>query len=521
MTRTGLAPAVRRLFEELIELAPGAHAARLARVRLEDPTLAEEVAVLLAAAAEAPEFLERPARESELVGHVAGPWRIEARLSAGGDAEVYRARRADGRDDWHVALKVLRRGPSGPDALRRFEAERRALAALDHPYIVPLIDAGTLADGRSYLATRLIEGVPLDVAARALPLRARLRLFLEVARAVQHAHARLVLHCDLKPENVLVTPGGIPQLVDFGIARVLGGESAERALTPGYASPEQLAGAPLGVASDVWSLGVVLYELVTGRRPFAGPPARPAPPASRAVTRAELSAAGCPAPEPPARLARRLRGDLDALLARALALDPAERYPSVEALARDVEDWLARRPIAARPSSAARRAWLWTRRNPATSVAGLAFLLALLAGSLALRRDLQRSRAEASLGWRAHAQAVLAARWIEGLARAAGDGPALERALDDARARLASEADFPPEGEGRLRMTLGALFLEVGRPRDAETELQRALELARETPGFGRQDVERMERLLAEARALGGGRSPVPRPSERVPGLPR
>jgi serine/threonine protein kinase len=148
-----------------------------------------------------------------------------------------------------------------------------------------------------------------------------------MASAVQHAHARLVVHCDLKPANVLVTAGGVPQLVDFGIARVLGGRSSERALTPGYASPEQLAGQPLGVASDVWSLGVVLYELVSGKRPFAGAPAGTVPPASAAVTRSDLADAGCPPPAPPARLARALRGDLDALIARALALEPAGATP--------------------------------------------------------------------------------------------------------------------------------------------------------------------------------------------------
>jgi hypothetical protein len=255
MTRTGLAPALRRLFDELWELAP-ARAARLARVRAEDPVLAGEVEALLTAAAEAPEFLERPARESELVGHSAGPWRIEARLS-------------------------------------------------------------------------------------------------------------------------------------------------------------------------------------------------------------------------PRVLARLLRGDLDALCARALALERAERYPTVEALARDVEAWLAHQPVAARPAGVSRRAFLALHRHPVAGVVGLALVLALVLGALALRHELRRSRAEASLGWRAHAQAVLATRWIEDLARAAGRGPALENALDQARAQLAREPDMPPEGEGRLRMTLGTLYLETGRPRDARLRLGR------------------------------------------------
>ena len=503
MTGTGLAPAVRRLFEELIELGWPERHALLARTRSEDAALAAEVEGLLAAAEAAPGFLERPAHESELLGHAAGPWHIEARLSSGGGGDVYRARRADGAEDWCVALKVLRRAASGSDARRRFEAERRSLASLNHPYIVPLVDAGTLADGRPYLATRLVEGEPLDRACAGLPLWARLRLFLSVANAVQHAHARLIAHCDLKPANILVTREGIPQLVDFGIARFLSGTSSpEAALTPGYASPEQVAGATLGVTSDVWSLGVVLYELASGKRPFPGEPTGPPVPASAAVLRAGQPDAGCPAPEAPARLARALSGDLDALLARALAFDPADRYPSVEALARDVDSFLAGRPLAARPATRARRSWLWVRRNRAASLLGLVLFLALLGGGLALYRDARRSRAEASMGWRAHAQAVLASRWIENLARAAGPGPELERALDEARANLARETDFPPEGEGRLRLTLGALYLEVGRPVDARAELERAQALTQVTRGFGGEDRERIERLLAEARRL-------------------
>jgi len=502
VTRTELAPAVRRLFEELCELAPEERAARLARTGAEDPALAGEVTALLAAAESAPEFLEGPARASELVGHLAGPWRVEARLSSGGDGDVWRARRADGSVDWHVALKVLRRPAGGADARRRFEAERRALAALNHPFIVPLVDVGTLSDGRLYLATRLVEGEPLDRAVATLDLDARLALFLRLASAVQHAHARLILHCDLKPANLLVTREGIPQLLDFGIARVLSGvRSAEGALTPGYASPEQLAGAPLGVTSDVWSLGVVLYELVSGKRPFAHD--APAPLASVAVLRAEHPPASSPAPDAPARLARRLRGDLDALLARALAPGPGERYPTVEALARDLERWRAGFPLEARPAAPARRLWLACRRHPLASLAGLVLVAALALGGLALEREARQNRAEASLGWRAHAQAVLASRWIEELARAAGAGAELVRALDQARADLAREPDVPPEAEGRLRTTLGALYLEVGRPADAAAELERARHLTAVTRGFGREDEERIARLLARAHAAG------------------
>jgi hypothetical protein len=500
VTRTELSPAVARLFEELVELPWPAREARLARTGAEDPALAREVEELLHAAEETPDFLERPAGESELVGHTVGPWFVEARLSAGGGGDVYRALRADGGESWRVALKVLPRSADRPEVRRRFESERRSLATLSHPYIVPLVDAGLTADGRPYLATRLVEGEPLDRACEGRTLEERLRIFLALASAVQHAHGRLIAHCDLKPANILVTREGMPQIVDFGIARFLAGEGGEeKALTPGYASPEQLAGGVPGAPSDVWSLGVVLYELASGRRPFANGPEPRLRPASEAVLAADAARAGSAPPAALAALERRLRGDFDALLARALALDPAQRYPSVEALARDVESFLAGRPLAARPPTRAHRLRLWVRRNRAASLAGIALFLALAAGMLTLYRDAERSRAEAGLGWRAHAQAVLTTRWIEELARAAGAGPALERALDEARANLARQVEVAPEAEGRLRLTLGALYLEAGRPADARAELERALALTKQTRGFGGQDVERMERLLAAA----------------------
>ncbi|MEQ1894576.1 MAG: hypothetical protein ABL998_18705, partial [Planctomycetota bacterium] len=182
---------------------------------------------------------------------------------------------------------------------------------------------------------------------------------------------------------------------------------------------------------------------------------------------------------------------------------PGERYPTVEALARDLERWRTGFALEARPAARARRAWLAARRHPLASLVALVLVAALALGGFTLEREARRNRAEASLGWRAHAQAVLATRWIEDLARATGPGPALERALDQARADLAREPDVPPEAEGRLRLTLGALYLEVGRPADAAAELERAHHLTEVTRGFGGEDKQRIERLLALARAGG------------------
>ncbi len=490
---------VRRLFEELIELPPLERRSRLGELGAE---LSRQVSELVRAAEEAPDFLERPAAESELVGHSAGPWILEQRLSSGGTGDVYQARRAGAAEGWRVAVKVLRRRDESGAVLARFQAERRSLAALNHPYIVPLIDAGSLADGRPFLATKLVQGSPLDRFAADLGLERRLRLFLAVCAAVQHAHERLVAHCDLKPANILVTGEGIPQLLDFGIARLLSEEAlpGKAALTPGYASPEQLAGAALGTASDVWSLGVLLHELATGRRPFESAPRADRLAPSAAVLSTSAPRAFPPPAGDPARLARRLRGDFDALVARALALDPRERYGSVERLARDLESFLAARPVSARPPSPPRRAWLFVRRHRAGSAAAMVALASLALGAGAMYRDLQRTRAEASAGWRAHTAAALAAGMIEDLVLAAHGGappgPELERALDQASAELLGEPELLPETEGRLRIALGALYLESGRSADARVHLERARELTATTRGFGRNDAERIRKLL-------------------------
>jgi len=203
---------------------------------------------------------------------------------------------------------------------------------------------------------------------------------------------------------------------------------------------------------------------------------------------------------PRERLARRLRGDLDALVAKALAQDPRERYGSVEQLARDLEGLLAGRPVSARPASRARRTWLFARRNRVAAVATFVALASLVFGGVALYREVLRSRAEASMGWRAHAQAALATRMLEDLARAAGkeSREALLAALDSVSAELARETKLGPETEGRLRLALGALYVEAGRPAEASAHLVRARELAATTRGFGGEDRERIERLLRE-----------------------
>ncbi len=497
---------VQALFEELADLDAAARDERLAQVRRDAPDDARELDRLFAAERDAPEFLEQPA--GALDGSVVGRWRVVARLASGGMGDVYRVRRADADVPWDAALKVLRAGCSGAELARRFDGEGRMLAALNHPDIVSLLDLGALEDGRPYFVMELVDGMPIDrhCAHARLGLRDRLELFLRVCSAVRHAHQRLVLHCDLKPSNVLVTSEGHPKLLDFGIAELATAAAAARGwpTTPGYSSPEQVRGDPLTVAADVWSLGAVLHELLTGELP-----ATPDANGAVATPSAVLAARGdAPTPLGPARdVARALRGDLDAILARALAVDSSERYASVDALASDLAAHLAGRPIRARTLPAWERATRALRRHRFAAVAVL-FAAACLATLAA--REIRAGRAEARLGWRAHAEAVQVTRLLEDLLHDAGRPGAqqssadFERSLDAASARASADFGDSPETLGRLRIAFGALYLDLDRREKARAELEQALELAKSHVGFGKADIERAERML-ERVASGAG----------------
>jgi len=491
-------------FEELAELGGEARDARLAELRNADPNLARELEELFAAERAAPAFLEQPAEAQALEGSVVGRWRVEERLASGGMGDVYRVRRADADLPWRAALKVLRAGRVGADLQRRFASERRTLAALSHPDIVSLLDLGALEDGRPYFVMELVEGLPLQVYCERAGLgrRERILLVVRICSAVRHAHQRLVLHCDLKPSNILVTPEGHPKLLDFGIAELVSAAAGARGwpTTPGYSSPEQVRGEPLTVGADVWSLGALLHELLTGELP----PAEPAGPPSAAL-RAQGERATPLGPAP--RAARGLRGDLDAILLRALAPDPARRYASVGELAADLEAHLAGRPIAARATPAWERLARLTRRHRWTALA-----LLVAAGCLAalIAREVLRGRAEARLGWRAHAEAVQVTRLMEELLHEAGPGApptaeAFEESLDRASQRAGQSFGGSPETLGRLRIAFGSLYLELDRPAKAVSELQQGLDLARTHRGFGKEDIRRAEGLLEQARARAGG----------------
>ncbi|MGH7514675.1 MAG: protein kinase domain-containing protein [Gemmatimonadales bacterium] len=383
--------ALRPLVDVALELPPESRPAWLAEQRKTNPTLVAELEELLDREAEVDRagFLSsRPGLEiaepSSLAGQVLGAYVLDRPLGEGGQGRVWLARRADGRFAGAVAIKFLSLAVAGPVGEARFRREGSILAQLTHPNIARLLDAGVSPMGQPYLVLELVEGAPLDVWCdqRKLPVEGRLRLFQQVLAAVAHAHANLIVHRDLKPSNILVTGDGAVKLLDFGIAKLLDEArehtaltaSDERILTFEYAAPEQIRGAPISTATDVYSLGVVLYRLLAGRHPTNAECHTPAEHV-RAVLETDPARLSDTVPD---RLRRAYAGDLDNILAKALRKDPAERYPTIAALGDDLERYLRHEPVSARPATWSYRIRKFTRRNRAAVISAVLVAIALM-----------------------------------------------------------------------------------------------------------------------------------------------
>lgn len=388
-------------------MEPAARDALLVHLELTDPPLAREVRSLLVAHEASADFLaEPPAFEparSVNVGDRLGPYRIVGEIGHGGMGVVYRARRDDGTFAKDVAIKLIDPALRSEPVLKRFRDERQILALLDHPHIARLLDGGTAEDGTPYLVMEFVEGESLleHCDSRRLGIDQRLSLFLQVCDAVQFAHQRLVVHRDLKSDHVMVTPDGSPRLLDFGIAKLIAAEAGgpaatltaplQRLLTPDYASPEQIRGEPTSVATDVYSLGVILYELLTGMRPRHFTTRSPeeilrVALEDEARAPSALASSAMPAEAAASRgtstrqLRRRLSGDLDFITLKALERDVAHRYGSVEQFARDLRRHLSGHPVLARGQSTRYRMSRFVRRNRAAVITGSLVTLALVAG---------------------------------------------------------------------------------------------------------------------------------------------
>jgi tetratricopeptide (TPR) repeat protein len=369
---------IEELYFEVAELEPADREIRLASVA--DPDLVREVRSLFGADSGNTRIASAVASVANLaaggppVPQRFGPWRVTGVAGHGGMGAVYQAVRDDQAFDRQVAIKVLHLGLDNPHSRERFRQERSILAGLDHPNIARLLDGGETEAGLSYIVMEYVDGEPIVdyCVRRKLPRAARLQLFLQLCSAIHLAHQNLIVHRDLKPANILVTPDGVPKLLDFGIAKLME-PSAMRtmtgflALTPQYASPEQIRGEPVSTATDVYSLGMVLYEMLAERRPYE----------VDAAAMTEIARTVCQVqPAPP-----RIDPDLDNILMMALRKEPARRYPSVQTFAEDVERALANRPVRARPASFGYRASKFVRRNW-LPLAAAAVMLASVGGGV-------------------------------------------------------------------------------------------------------------------------------------------
>ncbi len=440
---------VNQVLGKALELSTTERSVYLAEIATSDPELQLEVESLLVSHEKAgTKFLNTPAvqtvadlgnlnRRDEMLGRRLGAYEVVGLIDAGGMGEVFRGFRADDQYRKQVALKLIRAGQDSGFVIDRFKNERQILASLDHSNIARLLDGGTSEEGAPYFVMELIEGESIDKYCRTheLNIAARLTLFLQVCSAVHYAHQRLIVHRDLKPSNILVTSDGTPKLLDFGIAKILDPEMASensestltqfRVLTPAYASPEQIKGEPISTASDVYSLGMVLYELLTGSSPY-GTTARthhelaqaacelePEKP-STVIRRTHRSRSGLqsePGSPPDAgdayfkKLGRRLEGDLDNIVLMALRKEPQRRYSSVEQFTEDIRRHLENLPVIARRDTAGYRATKFIARHKAGVAATAAVAIILVAALLVTFREAHIARQQAELAREQRARA--------------------------------------------------------------------------------------------------------------------
>ena len=435
-----------------------------------------------------------------------GPYRLTRMLGEGGMGVVYLGERDD--IGASAAIKILRDAWLSPARRERFAAEQRTLAQLNHPLIARLYDAGTLADGTPWFVMEYIEGVPLTTYCRthSLNVLERLRLFRSVCEAVQHAHRHLVVHRDLKPSNILVTDDGRVKLLDFGIAKQLEGagrpadqtRTALRLLTPAYAAPEQLTGGEIGIHTDVYALGVILYELLTGELPFdrdGFDSAEPLNGGARAPERPSQAAKRRTAPSATSDNARRLSSvewaDLDVLCLRAMHDDPTRRYATVDALVRDVDHYLAGEPLEARPDSVRYRIGKFVRRNRGAVAATATLVVFIVSLVVFYTVRLTRARNEA-LAESERAQRIqrFTLNLFDGGDKVAGPAESLrvvtliDRGLQEARALRAE-----PAVEAELDVTLGGIYQQLGKFDRADSLLTAALDVRRRLFGASHPDV--------------------------------
>jgi serine/threonine-protein kinase len=558
---------VKELFESALDREPDQRAAFLDEACADDPSLRKDIDYLLACHAEADSFMEIPAIQdasqlltddeaASVVGRRIGPYQIIREIGQGGMGAVYLAARADDQFRKQVAIKLIRPGMDTDDLLRRFRTERQILASLDHPNIAKLLDGGTTVDGLPYLVMDYVEGLPLDVYRdrRNLSIVERLNLFRAVCSAVHYAHQNLVVHRDLKPSNILVTADGTPKLLDFGIAKILNPTlvsqtiapttAMARPFTPDYASPEQVRGEPITTASDVYSLGVLLYELLTGHRPYRLASYTPVEierivceeePEKPSLSVAWQAKSEIPNPKSETnlndlnsksktarasgslgfrilnlfgnsrfgfgisrtdgKLRKQLSGDLDTIVLMAMRKEPQRRYTSVEQFSEDIRRHLDGLPVIARKDTVGYRAGKFVKRHTVGVAAAALVVLTLVGGIVATAWQAKIAAEQARVATeqrdRARVAAAKAERinlFLQGLIGAAnpaykGTDVKVIEVMEEAAARVDKELADQPEVLAEAHLTIGETYFSMSRFDQAETHYRAALDTSRKALG--------------------------------------
>jgi serine/threonine protein kinase/Tfp pilus assembly protein PilF len=476
--------------------------------------------------AAAPESAEEAA--VDLTGERIGPYRIVRSLGRGGMGEVFLAERADEQFQQQVAIKLVRRGLLSRQVQGRLKLERQILATLDHPNIARLFDGGTTTDGTPYIVMEYVDGEPIDIHcdSRSLDVEQRLKLFLTVCSAVHRAHQNLIVHRDLKPSNIMVARDGTPKLLDFGIAKLLDErhmmhtmavtQADYRVLTPDHASPEQIRGDLITTASDTYVLGVVLYELLCGCKPFTLQGNRlgdldraiceQTPPAPSVVVQSREDAPGIARQRgtTPARLRRELAGDLDNIVLMAMRKEPERRYSSVEQFAADLQRYLDGMPVLARADAWSYRAGKFLKRHALVAGLAAAFVALLIgfsittyvqSGRIAQERDVaqaERTRAQtAQRRAEAVSEFLIDSFRLADPSHARGKEITAREILDQGAARITKELGAQPDLQATLLDTIGSVYLSLDLPTDAQPLIEQGLAVRRKLYGEQHLDVAR------------------------------
>ncbi len=491
---------IEEVFHAVADLAPGpALEVRIDALCDGDQSVAAEVRALLAAEARLHDGDAAPPDPHP--GLRLGSYEVDALIARGGMAAVYTAHRADDAFEQRVAIKIMDLRLSDEALVAQFRAERQILAALEHPTLTRLLDGGVTALGEPYLVMEFVDGQPIDryCDTHRLDLAARLRLFTQICDGVSFAHRNLILHRDLKPSNILVTADGHVKVVDFGTATLLVPDRLSTVtaapLTPAYASPEQLTGRPVGTASDQYSLGLVLYELLTGAYAFGARTSFMA-----AVERAmagTVPAAGHTTVTPaaaaarqlsPTRLKRQLSGDLGTIVRKVLAPDPALRYSSVQHLADDLARWSAGEPILGRAPSLAYQAARFVQRHWVAVAMAATLLVGLVAAAIVSLQQANRATAQAAIARSESAKARQLNRFLTQMLSSANpswynasgstaSSITVREVLDGASQLIPVELGGAPAVEAEMRRTLGRTYIGMTEPDRARPHLERALAL--------------------------------------------